>query len=289
MNISKSFLKYNPVQRKKLSMYFKHNMTPNAIEELLGPGIETGRYKNFHLHSTPTVVDNITVIPWICNQTKEEAYRLIHSNSSRFLFGHLQISGFEMDRGRFAEEGEEITGFTKYDAVLTGHFHHKSSYGSIHYLGSPYEMTWKDFDDPKGFHIFDTETSQLEYIENPYKIFIKLVYDDDAHNLDQLIESVTSCSNIKNAYAKVIIKNKNNTFWYDTFIDKITESGISDLQIVEDHYNLNISPDNDIICQAEDTLTILTKYIGTIDVNVDTFKLDQLLRELHEEAGLMRV
>ena len=62
--------------------------------------------------------------------------------------------------------------------MFSGHFHHKSDDGQIYYLGPPYQIYWNDFDDPKGFHIFDTDTRELERIVNPYTLFSKIFYDD---------------------------------------------------------------------------------------------------------------
>ena len=39
-------------------------------------------------------------------------------------------------------------------------------------------MYWNDVDDPRGFHIFDTDTFKLEFIQNPYTMFEKVYYDD---------------------------------------------------------------------------------------------------------------
>ena len=68
--------------------------------------------------------------------------------------------------------------FRRFDIVMSGHFHHKSDDGQIYYLGTPYEIYWNDYEDPRGFHIFDTETRELERIVNPYRIFEKVYYDD---------------------------------------------------------------------------------------------------------------
>ena len=68
--------------------------------------------------------------------------------------------------------------FRKFDTVMSGHFHHKSDDGQIYYLGTPYEIYWNDWQDPKGFHIYDTETRELERIVNPYSIYEKIYYDD---------------------------------------------------------------------------------------------------------------
>lgn len=256
--------------------YFKNIVSPNALEELLGE-------YNFNVYCRPTIVDNITVLPWICEETQEEAHKLMQESRTRFCFGHLQIKSFEMDRGHFAIEGEEMEGFSKFDLVLTGHFHHKSSYNNIHYLGAPYEMTWRDFDDPKGFHIFDTETGELEYVPNKQHLFRKYFYDDETTNIQTHLSRIDE--DIQDAFVKVVVKNRFNSFWFDTFIDKINEKGVSDIQIVDDHYNLNIEADNDILSQADDTLTILNKCVDSItDATCNTHSLKAILKELYDEA-----
>ena len=266
-------------------MYYKNVVEPNALTELLG------EYK-FQTYSRPTIVkeQDITVIPYVCDETAVKASRMINAGSTRYCFGHLQIKNFEMDRGRFAQEGQEMDGFRKFDMVLTGHFHHKSSFNNIHYLGAPYEMTWRDYKDGRGFHILDTDTGELEYIENQHRLFHKFVYNDENTDLPTLLSEVNQRTNLKDGFVKVIIKSKNNSFWFDTFIDKINETGVSDLQISDDHYNLNVDTDDVILEQAEDTLTILNKYIDSAwEVNCDSEKLKNLLKELYDEAAFLRI
>jgi hypothetical protein len=48
----------------------------------------------------------------------------------------------------------------------------------IFYLGNPYEMYWNDVNDTRGFHIFDTETLEHTPINNPYKLFYNIYYED---------------------------------------------------------------------------------------------------------------
>jgi DNA repair exonuclease SbcCD nuclease subunit len=47
---------------------------------------------------------------------------------------------------------------------MCGHFHHKSNDGHIFYLGTPYEITWSDYGNEKGFHIFDFDKRDFEFI-----------------------------------------------------------------------------------------------------------------------------
>lgn len=64
---------------------------------------------------------------------------------------------------------------------MSGHYHHRSSTHPIQYLGA-YPMVWSDYSDPRGFHLFDTETHALTFVPNPYTMFARFVYDDlDKH------------------------------------------------------------------------------------------------------------
>ena len=92
--------------------------------------------------------------------------------------GHLEIKGFEMHRGVVNEHGLEREQFKRFEKVMSGHFHKKSDDGHIFYLGTQYQIMWSDYNCPKGFHVFDTETRELERFENPRPIFKKLSYDD---------------------------------------------------------------------------------------------------------------
>ena len=49
-----------------------------------------------------------------------------------------------------------------------------------------YEIYWNDWDDPKGFHVFDTDTRELERIVNPHKIFNKIYYDDTEESISTM-------------------------------------------------------------------------------------------------------
>ena len=92
--------------------------------------------------------------------------------------GHFEIAGFAMYRGMESHEGLSKDLFKQFDMVFSGHYHHRSNDGHIYYLGNPYELTWQDFNDPRGFHLFDLQTRELEFIGNPYTMFERVEYDD---------------------------------------------------------------------------------------------------------------
>jgi hypothetical protein len=78
--------------------------------------------------------------------------------------------------------------------------------------------------------------------------------------------------------------NKQNPYLFDTVIDSLYKVGVADLSIVEDFSDTLIDDDSDIIDQAEDTMTILSKHIDNLALDVESEKLKALMRELYIEA-----
>jgi hypothetical protein len=165
---------------------------------------------------------------------------------------------------------------------LSGHFHHKSSDGNITYVGTPYEMTWADYSDPKGFHIFDTETRELEFVKNPITMFNKVFYNDSETDFEHWKKY--DFNSLKETYVKVVVVNKQNPYLFDHVIDNFYKAGVADLAIVEDFSDVLINDDQELIDQAEDTMTILSKYIDNLPLDVEPEKLKSIMRELYIEA-----
>ena len=117
--------------------------------------------------------------------TRQKAIRTIENTKATIAMGHLEVKGFEMHSGHMNEHGLEKSMFKRFEKVMSGHFHKKSDDGHIYYLGTQYEMTWSDYNCPKGFHIFDTETRELSRIENPNLMFKKIIYNDKETNYDE--------------------------------------------------------------------------------------------------------
>jgi DNA repair exonuclease SbcCD nuclease subunit len=199
--------------------FYKNTNSVNALEELYWLN-NNERFK-WYDKATEVEFDNckILFLPWICSENKEETMQLISSTDATVAFGHLEISGFAMYRGSVAHDGQDPNDFSKFDVVCSGHFHTRSSSGNIHYLGAPCEYTWSDFNDPRGFHVFDTETRKLTFIQNPISMFKKIFYDDEDMALEEIMEFDTD--SYKDTIVKVVVKEKTNPYWFDCFIEKL--------------------------------------------------------------------
>ena len=91
----------------------------------------------------------------------------IDKSNAEICMGHLEIKGFEMHGGHVNQHGLESNIFKRFEKVYQDTFIKNQMMVSIHYLGTQYEITWSDYNDPKGFHIFDTNTRELERVPNP--------------------------------------------------------------------------------------------------------------------------
>jgi DNA repair exonuclease SbcCD nuclease subunit len=164
--------------------YFKNTNNVNSIDLLLG------EYDNINvIHSPKTIyVDpvHICMIPWICAENYNDSMNQIQNTNADICMGHFEIEGFVMHRGAICEEGLDRSIFKHFDAVFSGHYHHKSKQNNIQYLGNPYEMTWIDYNDERGFHLFDLETKELQFIKNPNVMFHKIIYDDKNESITQI-------------------------------------------------------------------------------------------------------
>lgn len=263
--------------------FYKNTNEVNCMTELFG----TNQPNNIHWYTEATNIKfgstEILFVPWMCSDNFEPTIEKIADTDAQVCFGHLELAGFEMQKGTVIDHGYDAKIFKKFDIVLSGHYHHRSTKGNVTYLGCPYEIVWSDFDDPKGFHVFDTETREIEFVKHDLTLFEKYHYDD----LDKLRGDVVldDYSFLKGKFVKVIVKNKTNPYWFDSVIDRIERAGVADLQVVEDHLHLDLEEDSSIISEAEDTLTIIRKFSDQYISNKDNVpKLNKLLGDLYIEA-----
>ena len=224
----------------------------------------------------------IDIIPWICMDNEVQIKEFIQDSKSQICLGHFELAGYEMDRGNICHDGMSDEILQKYDIVLSGHFHHRSTNGHIFYVGTPGEMTWADYNDKRGFHIFDTETRDLEFIENPFNMFHKIIYDDNIESLESI--NTKNYDVYKNSMVKVIVANKNNPILYDMFLDNLYKVTPLDVSIVEDFTDYSEISDSDIVDQSDDTLTILDKVIETLEIDLEKEKLKNIMHKIYLEA-----
>lgn len=260
--------------------YFKNTNEVNSLKELVG-----GRYKNIHVYEEAQEVEfdghKILFMPWINANNEIYSFGMMQETDAEVMMGHLEINGFEMHKGQIHSSGGlDKSVFRKFDTVFSGHFHHKSDDGQIHYLGTPYELYWNDYQDPKGFHIYDTETRELTRIVNPYTIFEKIYYDDSSEDYDN-----HDVIQYRDKIVKLIVVNKKDLYKFDKFTDRLFSADCLDVKVIEDFSDMDASTvSDDIVENTEDTMTLLHKYVDELSVDLDKNRLKNMMKSLYTEA-----
>ena len=255
--------------------YYKNTNRINSPELLLD------QYKNIKIYSEPTEVlmgkKVFLMLPWINKENQEDVFRRLETSEADICCGHLELNGFEVTPGMKMDHGMDPSLFHRFKRVWSGHFHHKSKKGNVQYLGNPYQMYWNDYKDRRGFHIYDTESDRLKFVENPFEIFDKIFYDDTSVDYNK-----QDVSDYKDKYIKLIVEEKRDYQMFETLVDRLYNVGAHDVKIVE---TLVDEDDNkDIEVSSKDTLTLLNEYIDEVEMSVDKSDLKNLMRSLYTES-----
>jgi len=263
--------------------YYKNTNKVNSVTELFTTF--DGKHEPW-IYTGPKEVElggcRMLFLPWICDDNYDDSIYAIDNSTAEICFGHLEIKGFEMMKGHYNDQGLEPSQFKRFEKVISGHFHKKSDDGHVYYLGAQYEMTWSDYKDPKGFHIFDTQTRELERITNPKRIHKKIYYNDSKEDY-----SKKDISEFKDTFVKMFVSNKTNEDMFNNFVDRLqTKINIHELNIIEDSMSdISASVREDILEQGEDTLTFLGNYVDQIDTDLDRHKLKDFIKDVYTEAS----
>ena len=254
--------------------YYKNTNSVNS------PSLLLQTYPNIRTYSSPQTVKvgglDIMMVPWICSENYDETLNQIKKSKAKVAMGHLELQGFRVNRNLVMEEhGTDPKIFDKFTKVFSGHYHTRSDNGKIFYLGNPYEMYWTDVNDTRGFHIFDTETLTHTPINNPYKLFHHIYYEDTPYQLFDATE-------YENKIVKVIVRKKSKPKDFEKFIDKLYTAGIQELKIVE---NFDIQESEDFeIDEEESTISILNRYIDEAEFEFDKNVIKGIFQDLYKQA-----
>ncbi len=256
-------------------VYYRNTNMINSIRELFND--------DFKLYESPAVVNfdglDIALLPWVNKENQEESVKFIKTASAPILIGHLELRGYDVMRGVKFDGGMNPNIFNRYEKVFSGHFHCKQDDGNIYYLGTQYQITFADLNESKGFHVLDTNTRELEFIENPNKMFYSIRYNDE----NGPVENFSSKYNLKGSYVKLFVETKKHPYSFDRFMDKLYDLGVSKITIVEDIIDSEWTKE-EIVDLAQDTVTLINNEIDSIEEVQDKSRMKQLIKDLYMES-----
>ena len=262
-------------------VYYKNTNELNALKEL------QGHYMNeVNLVMKPTVVDYdgmaIALVPWINTQNEKESLEFLANCKADIVGAHLELQGFEMSKGMPCMEGMDRKHFDRFDMVMTGHFHAKSTQNNIHYLGSQMEFFWNDCNDPKHFHVLDTETRELTPVVNPITIYEKIYYDHEN------MRKFKDLKYLDNKFVKVIVTNIGDPYEFERFIDRVQSQKIHELKIAEDFKEFTGENVSDNV-SVDDTETLVYDYVDSVNTDLDKGRIKKEIYYLMKEAQSMQI
>ena len=87
-------------------------------------------------------------------------------------------------------------------------------------------------------------------------------------------------TDIKGCYVKLVVKNKNNPYLFDQYIEKLESNEPLEMNIIEDVQDVFNEEMMDID-ESEDTLTIIHKAIdNTINPEFDSNRIKKIMNDL---------
>lgn len=272
---------FDPLKERGIKLHLivgNHDIFYKESLSINSPRLNLGEYDNVSVYDAPETVSikgtNVFMVPWICTGNAERFTQELDATSASLCMGHLELAGFYANKDYQCQHGTDAKIFSRFDKVFSGHFHKKNSSGNISYLGNPYQLYWNDEGETRGFHIFDMETQELEFIENPNTMFHKIYYNETKKKL-------FNSTKYKGSYVKLIVEGKSTPARLNRVVDSLYDVNIHDLKIIENH---DTYIDDDVEVEAEDTLTTLTNYVNALEDDINKENVIEIFKSLYVES-----
>jgi DNA repair exonuclease SbcCD nuclease subunit len=273
---------FNPLKENNIFLYvisgnhdctYKNTNEVNSVKLLLG---NNANVKIVDLFPETILFGDKTFdfFPWINQTNHTETLDFITNSKSDYAFGHFEFGGFAMYPGTIAETGMDHKLFKKYTEVFSGHYHTISYQDNVTYTGTPYELTWGDCSDLKGFWVFDTDTGEKQHVSNPYNIFEKINYVEDM---------TYNYSLVKEKYVKILVADKKSQKKFDSFLDTINLNSPHDVKVIENIISESVA-DAVSLTDLVDTQSMIASVVDNIDTQLDKSKLKLKILALYTEA-----
>ena len=238
-------------------------------------------HTNLSVFTQPKEFDNILMVPWINSKNAVEFLDIMRESKAKICIGHFEIAGFEMHKGSVCEHGMDAALFNRFDVVLSGHFHTRSTKGNITYLGSPFEMTWSDFDDQKYFYVLDSETGELEAIPVKERMFYRINW-----NKDEMTCVPEWPESFQGKHVRVVADRREAAYSFDAWLSTIAQQNPADLQVVDVQVEISQDVQTLIAESTKSNLDLIMEFIEASGHDEQTRQmLTQHMTELYYECN----
>ena len=260
--------------------YYKNTNELNSLKELFSE-----RYEKINIHEHPVELDfdgfKIGLIPWMAKANKDECLEFLKNTSATWIGGHFELEGYEVFRGIKFEGGMDDHFLSRFEEVLSGHFHIQNRKKNVHYIGTQYQLTFSDLGERKGFYVIDTETRTKEFVENPFKMFYQIEYDD-VHTDTKKFLVEEDFSKYENCFVRVLVINKTHPFLLDKLMDELYDNGVQSISVIEDIKTSDLSEEEQVDL-SKDTLSLITSEVDNFE-SKRSGKIKEKIQTLYMEA-----
>lgn len=184
--------------------YYQNKILPSSLKIF-------NKFNNIHIISEPTRINDDILFPWIVSEEE------IQNNDGKICYGHFSIIDFHMNKTYINSSGLKPSLFKKFEKVFSGHFHLRSQKNNIMYIGCPYQQTFDDYKEEKGYYIID-DNGEYEFIFfNDYPHFTKLYVNESTTSFDE--------KSVKGNIVRLIFQEELGTKKTEDVINSILEMG----------------------------------------------------------------
>lgn len=246
-------------------IHFKESLEVNTPRLVLSEWSDI-----FNVVDSPqeTMIDGckFLLVPWIAKTNKEAVELAIKNTKAKYLCGHFEFNGFPMHRGSVAKTQHTHGGYGKFNQIFSGHYHTKSERDNVIYTGTPYETTWVDANDQKGFYSFDN--GEISFIPT-------------RHTFHEFIE-YPQIRDIKNKFVRGIIHDTSDKKAIEKWKDTLLQYGPHDIKFQEKTQTTYASSVN--MEKIKSTEELIFEFIDETETELDRDRLKNLMSKFYQQA-----
>lgn len=133
--------------------------------EAIGPGVkvfktgDTLEFGDTVLHAFPYLSAKKFIA------AVEETADILEEGKKHVALIHQAVKGAKQGEHDFPSEIPPSI-LSPFDLVLSGHVHHRQRIKNVEFVGSSYNIDFREANQLQGYHIFDTETLELEFVQS---------------------------------------------------------------------------------------------------------------------------
>ena len=233
-------------------------------------------FDGWEVVDTPRVINRIAFFPYLNVRPTKKFVEAV-SGSARYAVVHWGFMGAMMNDSYRSTEGVSMDTVEGFKRVWAGHFHLRESVGNIQYIGSPYQQTFAEMKQDKGFWIWDSARDKAEYVpivgtRKHYEV--EIAYEGKKKTVKKSGEFGPRDFvrvNVKGERAILNALDRRD-------IKKIT--GAEEFKLTKDIIDTDFSRlkiDKDSI---DNTRDIMNKYVDFVDTDLDRDRLLEVASEL---------